>query len=407
MEFLVPVSGSCLLEKTLPEMATAQPLLPFADVSVDFVDAVSRRILSDTGIQEWSELLTVAHWMRKAHLVEMRRPFADDRGFRLARGIVVHFAPSNVDTIFLYSWFLSLLAGNLNVVRISRSRRPPVECLLSILNEVLDQPRFRELSARNVIVSYEHDQETTCDLCSHCAVRVLWGGDRTVNWLRQVPLPPLATELVFPDRFSLAAFLARAVNEATDQQLNTLIHKFFADTFSFDQMACSSPRLVLWTGTRVEIEQAKERFWPQFRHYTEEKRISYPPVIGINRLAAVYAYAATGQADNVDREWMTQAPPVRMRLSDSAGDFRGLHCGAGLFLERDFDSLRDVPTILTAKDQTLSYFGYSAAELADLANRLPARSIDRMVPVGRALEFSPTWDGVDLFQAFTRQVEIL
>ncbi len=95
-----------------------------------------------------------------------------------------------------------------------------------------------------MIVSYDHDQETTRNLCSYCAVRVLWGGDRTVSSLRQVPLPPLATELAFPDRFSVAAFHAQAVNQATDQQLGTLIHKFFADTFSFDQMACSSPRLV-------------------------------------------------------------------------------------------------------------------------------------------------------------------
>jgi len=97
----------------------------------------------------------------------------------------------------------------------------------------------------------------------------------------------------------------------------------------------------------------------------------------------VYAYAGTGQADHVDSEWMTQAPPVRVRLSDSASDFRDFHCGGGLFLEKDFDSLRDVATILIAKDQTLSYFGYSASELADLATLLPARSIDRIVPVGR------------------------
>jgi hypothetical protein len=387
-------------------MADSQPMVPFADVSINFIDAVSKRILSDASIREWTELLAVAHWMRKVHVVEMRRAFVDDRGLRLARGIVVHFAPSNVDTIFLYSWFISLLVGNLNVVRISRSRRPQLECLLSMLNQVLDQPRFLELSTRNMIVSYEHDQETTIKLCSYCAVRVLWGGDRTVSSLRQVALPPLATELAFPDRFSLAAFHARAMNQATDRQLSTLIHKFFADTFSFDQMACSSPRLVLWTGTAAEIERAKKRFWPEFRQHTADKQLSYPPVIGINRLAAVYAYAGAGQADEVNSGWMTQVPPVRVHLSDSARDFRDLHCGAGLFLEKEFDSLLDAATILTAKDQTLSYFGYSASELADLATVLPARSVDRMVPVGRALEFSPTWDGVNLFHAFTRQVEI-
>jgi hypothetical protein len=405
MEVLVPRFDSRPIEAVLPEIAAVRPMLPFAEVAVDFIDAVSKRVLSDPAIREWTELLAVAHWMRRAHLLEMQRAFTSDGRLRLARGIVVHFAPSNVDTIFLYSWLISLLAGNLNVIRISSSRRPQLDCLLSILNEVFDQPRFCELRARNAVVSYEHDEETTRNLCSFCVVRVLWGGDHTVSSLRQVQFPPLATELAFPDRFSLAAFRAQAVNQASEQQLSTLIHRFFADTFSFDQMACSSPRLVLWIGTASEIEVAKERFWPAFRQYVSDKHISYPSAIGINRLAAVYAYAGTGQADKVDSDWLMQ-PPVRVQLSDTASDFREVHSGAGLFLEKDCDSLSDVATILTAKDQTLSYFGYSSSELADLAKVLPARSIDRIVPVGRALEFSPTWDGVDLFHAFTRCVEI-
>jgi hypothetical protein len=61
---------------------------------------------------------------------------------------------------------------------------------------------------------------------------------------------------------------------------------------------------------------------------------------------------------------------------------------------------------LTSKDQTLSYFGYDAGELKRLAMQLPGRAIDRIVPIGQALDFSPTWDGVDMFHSFTRCVEI-
>src|SRR5229473_1854189 len=38
---------------------------------------------------------------------------------RFPRGLVFHVPPANVDTIFVYSWALSALAGNRNVVRIS------------------------------------------------------------------------------------------------------------------------------------------------------------------------------------------------------------------------------------------------------------------------------------------------
>ena len=405
MEFLVPRSGSQLFEQVLPAMARTEPSLPFAEKTLDFIVAVSRRILADQQVRQWPELAAVAHWMRRAHLEELRRQFLNSHALRLARGIVVHFAPSNVDTIFLYSWVLSLLAGNLNIIRMPGTRRPQLEYLLSILNDVLEYPEFQELSARNAIISYEHDPEITCRLCSHCAVRVLWGGDHTVSTLRQIPIPPLATELAFPDRFSLAAFHAPAVNTASDEQLKTLVHKFFTDTFSFDQMACSSPRLLLWTGTGPEIDAAKKKFWEQFSDYVCEKQLSYPSVVGISRLASVYAYAATGQAEAVEGDVLTR-PPVRVRLSEAAGEFRDLHCGAGLFLEKNFASLLEAATILTARDQTLSYFGYSNSELTALAHHLPARAVDRIVPVGHALDFSPVWDGVDLFSALTRQLEI-
>jgi len=62
--------------------------------------------------------------------------------------------------------------------------------------------------------------------------------------------------------------------------------------------------------------------------------------------------------------------------------------------------------ILTSKDQTLCYFGFNRDDLTQLARILPTRSIDRMVPVGRALAFSHVWDGVDLLHAFSRRVDI-
>ncbi|MFC6804089.1 acyl-CoA reductase [Deinococcus caeni] len=41
----------------------------------------------------------------------------------MPRGLVFHVPPANVDTIFIYSWLMSVLAGNRNVIRLS-SREP-------------------------------------------------------------------------------------------------------------------------------------------------------------------------------------------------------------------------------------------------------------------------------------------
>jgi hypothetical protein len=83
-----------------------------------------------------------------------------------------------------------------------------------------------------------------------------------------------------------------------------------------------------------------------------------------------------------------------------------MHCGGGLFLEVGIGALPQALPFLTEKDQTLVHFGFSLAELRQFALQLPPRALDRIVPVGRALEFSPVWDGINLLQAFTRIVDI-
>ncbi len=56
------------------------------------------------------------------------------------RGNVFHVPPANVDTIFVYSWALSALAGNHNVVRISERSAAAAETILDALNGTLPRP---------------------------------------------------------------------------------------------------------------------------------------------------------------------------------------------------------------------------------------------------------------------------
>ena len=405
MEFLAPKSDSVAWQEKVHDLAKVRPLLPFTGRAIDFIDTVSRRILADPSARMWPEVLVVAHWMRKAHLRELEATFCAEQKVRLARGLVVHYAPSNVDSIFLYSWFISLLSGNSNLVRLSRKRGEQLDHLISRLNEVFELAEFKDLRERNLLVTYEHDDAINAEICSRCSVRVIWGGDQTVTALRRIALPPLATELAFADRFSLAAFRAAAVCACNEERFQHLVKRFYNDAFSFGQLACSSPRLIVWIGSGEEIAEAKRKFWTEVRHCLAVRQISYPAIVTINRITAAYAYAATSQAKSIASDCVTEFP-LRLQLQENANDYRALHCGGGLFLERDLPALEDLADSLTSKDQTLSYYGYDANELKQLVTQLPSRAIDRIVPIGQALDFSPTWDGVDMFKAFTRSVEI-
>jgi hypothetical protein len=68
--------------------------------------------------------------------------------------------------------------------------------------------------------------------------------------------------------------------------------------------------------------------------------------------------------------------------------------------------LEELVPLLTERDQTLSYFGFARSQLKELALSLPIRAIDRIVPIGTALNFSTIWDGGNLLQSFSRQVDL-
>jgi hypothetical protein len=87
-------------------------------------------------------------------------------------------------------------------------------------------------------------------------------------------------------------------------------------------------------------------------------------------------------------------------------DFEREHPGGGLFFEARLERLGDLPPFLCRRDQTLTYFGFALEDLHTLAQSLNGRAIDRIVPIGQALQFHRFWDGYDLLQEFCRGVHI-
>jgi len=221
---------------------------PFAPEIVDFVEAISSRILTDRGLDRFPELKAMAFWMRMVNILKLKEAFAASIGdrIRLARGLVFHIAPSNVDTIFIYSWFLSMLAGNSNIVRISSESSEQLEQLIGLVNDLSSESRFTEIRNRYLIIQYDHNDDITGHLSSLCDVRVIWGGDETIRRIRSILLRPTAIELVFADKFSFALIDAEAFLNSDEQ--NVVTDGFRRDAYTFDQNACSSPRLDVWLG---------------------------------------------------------------------------------------------------------------------------------------------------------------
>ena len=78
----------------------------------------------------------------------------------------------------------------------------------------------------------------------------------------------------------------------------------------------------------------------------------------------------------------------------------------GIIFEYEINELEEIADILIDKDQTIVYYGYTKQQLIQLIEQVNGRGIDRIVPIGTALDFSETWDGQNFLTSFTREVVI-
>jgi hypothetical protein len=114
--------------------------------------------------------------------------------------------------------------------------------------------------------------------------------------------------------------------------------------------------------------------------------------------------AAVGAADRLAGP--LAARPGRI-FGRALGDaVRESHTGFGLFVEYRLPALAALLPMLTDKDQTLVVYGVDWAEIESFAARLPNRSLDRIVQPGQATDFDRVWDGMDLFDLLTREVNL-
>ena len=397
-EVIAPRSG------TLDDLIEAGSLPAYAPPVLDFIDTLSRRILAASHFRGHPELVAMAFWMRRGHLRRLQERFETQKGdaLWLARGTAFHLAPSNVDSIFIYSWFLSMLVGNANIVRLSTKHSLQMDLLLELVTELLDQQEFRAVRERTLLVRYGHDDQTTGFFSAHCHTRVIWGGDQTVQTIRAIPINPTATEIVFADKFSLAAIEADAYLVQDDK--SAIIDAFFKDSYWFGQMACSSPRLVVWVGPADSVARAREDFWLSLEGKVRREatgEISAADMM--NKLVASCEYAVKSSV-TIPKSASNLLNRIEL---DSLVDLdTDSHCGAGLFLEYVAGGLDEILPMLSRKIQTLSAHGFDRQQITDLLQSSQSRGIDRVVPFGQSLDFSFVWDGYDLQRQFVREIEV-
>jgi hypothetical protein len=375
---------------------------PFSNEVIIFLDILSKEIFKDHRVKRFPDVATFAFYCRKSNILQLKGRFYNDNSTRLSIGVVFHIAPSNVPVNFAYTLLVGLLTGNFNIVRVPSKFYEQVEIIISAINALSNRDNLLLISNRIVLVSYGRTNNATEIFSSICHARVIWGGDETIKNIRENLIPARAFDVTFADRYSICIINAdKFINEKHPEKIVT---GFYNDTYLFDQNACTSPHLVSWTGSNLNVIKAKKIFWDSL-HTLISSKYEIASVLAIDKVVNFCEQAIqSGKIQLIDRKdnllW-------RVDIGEVQVDVDQFRCNSGYFSECHISNIFSLSKIINNKYQTLSYYGFSKKELKEFSDQSGMVGIDRIVPIGATMDFSLIWDGRNLINTLSREVEIV
>ena len=382
------------------------PLRVFDEQVVQFLSGLSAELLKSPLVRQYPDLSAFAFYIRKANLQKLQDQLFGTRDVeltsRLGRGLCFHVAPANIPINFAFSWVFSLLAGNANIVRLPSKPVPQVDALLDVIHHHFERsPHNLTLSTRNVFVKYPRtDNETTAAYSAIADCRMIWGGDRTIVSIKALPAKPRCMDIAFADRYSVAMINGDAVLAADDAQIARLAEGFYNDTYLMDQNACSSPQVILWENDSVP---AREKFWTAVESLAAKKYV-LQDAVAVDK----YTLFCEESVSNPHIKAVKHSGNLLYRVEFSALDAEIVsHRGkAGFFFEYSLGTRDDFFAVVTEKFQTVTQFGIDVQKLRDEMVSHHLCGIDRIVPIGQAMNIDAIWDGFDLIRTLSRIVKV-
>jgi len=373
---------------------------PYDDVVIDFLADLSDKLKSDMRSSAYPDVLTFAFWCRRANLNRLKKEFGREE-CRLGRGTIFHITPSNVPINFAYSFVFGLLSGNANIVRLPSKRYRQVDIVCDAVNDLCKTKKYATIKRANSFITYPRSDKISAHISKGCDGRIIWGGDDTVRTIRTLPMKERGVELAFADRYSLCVIDQQAIQSMREKELIRLAERFYNDTYLMDQNACSSPYLVLWLGKKDEV--AQERFWSAV-YAIVAKKYDLEAISSIDKYTRFCQAAAL--LDSVVSLKRMGNFVYRVGLKQLPEDLQLYKENSGYFYEYAPKNLAGISHIISDKYQTLTYFGIDKNMLLDFVVDNMLSGIDRIVPIGQALDIGVMWDGYDVVRTLSRIVEV-
>lgn len=374
-------------------------LLPFDEKICKFLSDFSNELNNFKGSNKFPDILTLAFFCRKGNILKLKKNFlASLDNKRLPLGLIFHITPSNIPTNFAYSLIFGLINGNSNIVKVPSKNFEQINIISKAMNLTLK--KHEELKKMITIVKYNNNESFTEEVSKICDARIIWGGDNSIKNIRKLQLKPRAFDLTFADRYSICVIDTDQLNKVKRDDLDSLIQKFYNDTFIVDQNACSSPHLILWRGNKSE--KIKNIFWELLNNLVEKKYdLTY--TASIDKYTELCKKIIQDKSIKKFKTYSNNLYVVDLNnLNTNLDTYRGKW---GFFYQYNIKKINEINKYINNKFQTLTYFGLTKKELEKFIFFNKLKGVDRIVPIGQALNIDFFWDGYDINKILTRVID--
>ncbi|MCQ2546993.1 MAG: hypothetical protein MJ161_05540 [Clostridia bacterium] len=360
-----------------------KPRNAFDETAISFLEDLSKLFTKEPEYRSVPEIYALGFWCRRAHIEKLH---SRQQETKKGRGLVLHIAPSNMPTMFAYSWICALLAGCSSIVRISTKENAVTDMILEGINKVMAEPGYEEIREQNRFVRFEHSDETLSEISGRTAGRIIWGGDETVAHISSIPAKSGCVDITFPDKYSIAVLDGDRINGLTEDELKVQAHLFYNDTYGADQNACSSPKIVFWTGERA----GRDRWWGALAKEAEYYNLE--PWMATEKYRNLCVNFARHEGLGPVEAWGNRlyvCPCEKPELFEAK---------MGLFYECHIENIEEIFPFLGEKIQTIVS---NTDGLYDRIREAGCAGVDRVVSIGEALDFDSVWDRKDIIDMLT------
>lgn len=371
---------------------------PFDKNTLQFLYSLSSAILKNKQSKKYPDLITFGFFCRKSNLIKNKIRYEKELEVRIGLGLSVHIAPSNIPINFAFSFVFGLLSGNANAIRLPSKPYPQNLLLLEIINNLLNKEDFKDIKDSTIFFNSHRDSLKLKELCRKADALIVWGGDSTVQTFKNYVKKINCIELLFPNRLSSLIINSKVFVEEKNKR--NILEKFYNDTYLVDQNACSSPTNIFWYGDKHINKKAQILFWDELKKVLKNKNYHLPTISQFDKYI------------NVLRALNETSNKLNIEIHD-ANIWEGLNAhnsskyfNLGLFSSLNIINLNQMTNQIRDNEQTITYFGLDPKKIND-AIKLGQVTVDRIVPIGSALDIGLIWDGKDVIRYLSTYTEVL